>query len=247
MALMKNKVNKESLYIENKISDKHIPLEYISEKLSKVEYEYFTSSFYEEKMNVSSLTDAIAKRNWGAVEDVINKKRKNEKSQLWGINIVLFSWLVSLIGTMGIAFLQQKSLVNFKHYDKFVEFLAVGGLIVFISFGISVLFMDYMNKRSLQKLRKKEILLDKKIYDEEGDSIKLIWFLYHNLSFKDESEKVRFLVRNYERLNGDIKIVFKNGVSVKDCVENYLKEGLQNWQKNVEKDRAENKLKELIL
>lgn len=66
---------------------------------------------------------------------------------------------------------------------------------------------DVLNKKTLNSRTQLEdelkIISERhfSVKDENGDGVKAIWFLYHNLHFENEMEREVFLMKNYEKYN----------------------------------------------
>lgn len=234
MALIKNKLKKESNYIDN-CDEKSLSAEYVSETLSQIEYDYYTSSFYKEKMDVDSLKNLLLKRNWSESKELKEKENTIVKKMRFMSKIGVNSFWGFMLGAIvkSVIFVgEMSSLTKLEEIANVVILLTLLG--IFVS-GFSIYFLEKVEKYVIQNFQEKEVLLDKGIYDKEGDPIKVIWFLYHNLNFKSEVERMRFLVKNYDDLNCEMKIGFDNCSSVEKRLEKYFENGLLTWEKKLNK------------
>lgn len=189
-------------------------------------YAYYASEKYGKLVKVDELTRSV--KNMDINEQLMLRKKltKNElcEESVLGIGLVLL--VVGFLLLTGFA-LAEKS-VREKMIDIF-------GIVVLASTIISVINIVCRFERRSGEIIKRIWELEKEsiILDAKGNPVSEIWFLYHNLKFKDDEQKRLFLQNNYSKLNSKLCLNVRRYHGKDNIGENYLKNILESQNKSL--------------
>lgn len=162
---------------------------------------------YGEKISIEKLNRLLPEEVKGKYDELTTKAIKiNEKGKYFAIAFMFF------------AVLDMFSLLYFGNNVEAVKVWLMAAMI-FLGLSMMVIFILYVKIRAYEK----SFSIDVK--DESGEDVKAIWFLYHNVPFKDEKQKYEFMKDNYSRFNYYLKIksekCLKWEVNPSDYLENF--------------------------
>lgn len=165
-----------------------------------------------EKLNAQLPEDWVIKSN-RLLKVMIKREKVFTKGLNVNIGVAVAIWIISMF---------------LGDFERQMCYFLMGGLL-----WLNVIFLGMVKMSVIMK--EKELLKDGselEIKDENGKSIKKIWFLYHNLNFNNDEQKEKFLKENYNKYNEKLKIGFKKCVEKNILVSEYL----SSFKKIVEKE-----------
>lgn len=217
--------------------------------------EYYKSDEYGKLVKVDELKPLLDKMDMGTpkymIKNYLEIRSIWKKKKEWGDRFFK-KWL--FLVSMGISMSIILSL--FKPIVPGLDIWNVGVAVVIIGGVLAWLVNSTKNEIRYKKME--DIVKETKsfardwygIKDKNGDKIKAIWFLYHNLDFKNEREREDYLRLNYRKYNGYFNMEFfdasfsRFNIDFQYVVSDYLSYVLEvkNQELENERERAKNLL-----
>lgn len=234
---MKIKKKNKNIYLEESSEENYdenspLLLTYIDNK-----DEYYKSEGYGKLIKVDELKSQAEKINTSTakwmVESYTNIRTEWRKKESWGdrflkkyLSIVTVGVAVPMIVSVMASLPVMKDVLNVGIRN--IEIWNAGVAIVLIT-GALAWFINYC-KNEKRYERMQEIIKDLSMFcrdwytvkDKNGDPVKAIWFLYHNLNFKNNDERIKFLFENYSRYNYPLEMGVEKYQRYNKNVKEYL-------------------------
>lgn len=173
--------------------------------------DYFTSKKYGELINIEGLKGSqsekvIAESLSLMVES--DEFREKERLSLAGFCVCLIGTVIPLLGMR-----------QYMSAEGWVQFSVIS-MLLWAVFGL--LAQKYSTKSELKLNEAREMDDESNIIDKNGEKVNVIWFLYHNMNFKNNDERIKFLFENYSRYNYPLEMGVEKYQRYNKNVKEYL-------------------------
>lgn len=164
--------------------------------------DYFSSKEYGDTIKPEILQKLVSKEVFDKANASIEKYREVKKIKNKIANIGLPFLLIPAVSV--------PILAAFSLIGPGTTFIFL--LILLFVCGVTIFGVDVLLKRKEESAYEEAENIEKEnfVKDGKGKYVKAIWFLYHNLPFRDDEQKEAFLEENYEDLN------YRFGISLED-------------------------------